>query len=73
MGGIDNILLPMLVGNRLRLHTVPAFISMIGGLILFGASGFILGPLVVTVTMLLVETWRSRGVKPVVPRTRDMF
>ena len=50
VGGIDNILLPMLVGNRLRLHTVPAFISMIGGLILFGASGFILGPLAVTVT-----------------------
>jgi len=73
VGGIDNILLPMLVGNRLRLHTVPAFISMIGGLILFGAPGFILGPLVVTVTMLLVETWRSRGVKPVVPRTPDMF
>ena len=60
VGGIDNVLRPMLVGNRLRLHTVPAFISMIGGLVLFGASGFILGPLAVTVTMLLVEIWASR-------------
>jgi predicted PurR-regulated permease PerM len=57
VGGIDNLLRPMLVGNRLRLHTVPAFISMIGGLTLFGAPGFILGPLAVTVTMLLVEVW----------------
>lgn len=57
VGGIDNLLRPMLVGNRLRLHTIPSFISMIGGLTLFGAPGFILGPLAVTVTLLLVEVW----------------
>jgi predicted PurR-regulated permease PerM len=50
VGGIDNILRPMFVGSRLRLHTVPAFISTVGGLILFGAPGFILGPLAVTIT-----------------------
>lgn len=61
VGGIDNILRPMLVGHRLKLHTVPAFISMIGGLVLFGASGFILGPLTVTVTMLLLEIWKARN------------
>ena len=61
VGGIDNVLRPMFVGNRLQLHTVPAFISMIGGLVLFGAPGFILGPLAVTVTILLVKIWRTRG------------
>ncbi|WP_027055254.1 AI-2E family transporter [Mesorhizobium erdmanii] len=60
VGGIDNVLRPMFVGNQLRLHTIPAFISMIGGLALFGAPGFILGPLAVTVTMLLVEVWAAR-------------
>ncbi|WP_245475434.1 MULTISPECIES: AI-2E family transporter [unclassified Mesorhizobium] len=57
VGGIDNVLRPMLVGNQLRLHTIPAFISMIGGLALFGPPGFILGSLAVTVTLLLVEIW----------------
>ncbi len=57
VGGIDNVLRPMFVGNRLRLHTIPAFISIIGGLVLFGAPGFILGPLAATMTMLLVEMW----------------
>jgi predicted PurR-regulated permease PerM len=51
----------MFVGNRLRLHTVPAFISIVGGLLLFGASGFILGPLAVTITMLFLEIWRARN------------
>ena len=60
VGGIDNLLRPVLVGNTLRLHTVPAFISMIGGLVLFGAPGFILGPLAVTVTILLMDIWARR-------------
>lgn len=57
VGGIDNVLRPMFIGNRLRLHTIPAFISIIGGLVLFGAPGFILGPLAATMTLLLVEFW----------------
>lgn len=61
VGNIDNILRPMLVGNRLKLHTVPAFISMIGGLLVFGAPGFILGPITVTVTLLLIDIWRGRS------------
>ncbi len=60
VGGIDNILRPTFVGNRLRLHTIPAFVSLIGGIVLFGAPGFILGPLAVTVTILLVEFWTAR-------------
>ncbi|MBX3572945.1 MAG: AI-2E family transporter [Mesorhizobium sp.] len=60
VGGIDNLLRPILVGNTLRLHTVPAFISIIGGLVLFGAPGVILGPLAVTVTMLFLEIWAKR-------------
>ena len=57
VGSIDNVLRPMFVGNRLRLHTIPAFISIVGGLLLFGAPGFILGPLTATMTTLLVEFW----------------
>lgn len=60
VGGIDNVLYPMLVGNRLRLHTVPAFVSVVGGLVVFGASGVILGPLAVTITLSLLEIWRVR-------------
>lgn len=60
VGGIDNLLYPMLVGERLRLHTIPAFIAIIGGLLLFGASGLIIGPLVVSLTMFLFEVWKAR-------------
>ncbi|MEI7728778.1 MAG: AI-2E family transporter [Verrucomicrobiota bacterium] len=60
VGGIDNLLRPILVGNRLKLHTIPVFMSLVGGLILFGPSGLILGPVILTVTTVLLEIWRSR-------------
>ena len=44
VGTIDNLLRPVLVGRRLNLHTVLAFISVVGGLLVFGSSGLVLGP-----------------------------
>jgi predicted PurR-regulated permease PerM len=61
VGTIDNLLRPVLVGNRLKLHTVLAFLSVVGGLLLFGSSGLILGPVILTVTMGLLEIWAKRG------------
>ena len=58
VGSIDNVVRPILMGNQLRLHTVPTFISMLGGLYLFGMAGFFLGPIVVTVSVALVEMWQ---------------
>jgi predicted PurR-regulated permease PerM len=60
VGTIDNLLRPILVGNRLKLHTVLAFMSVVGGLILFGPAGLILGPVTLTVTTVLLETWTNR-------------
>ena len=61
VGGIDNLLYPLLVGSRLKIHTVLAFISLVGGLIVFGAAGLILGPIIFTVTRLLLEIWRRNA------------
>jgi predicted PurR-regulated permease PerM len=58
VGGIDNLLYPILLGHRLREHTLVAFVSIVGGLVVFGPAGFILGPVIVTVTRLLLEIWR---------------
>jgi predicted PurR-regulated permease PerM len=60
VGTIDNLLHPVLVGNRLKLHTVLAFISVVGGLVLFGAAGLILGPVSLTLTIGLLEIWTDR-------------
>lgn len=68
IGISDNLLRPVLVGNRLKLHTVLVFMSVVGGLILFGPTGLILGPVSLTVTTVLLEVWRSRAATAVVAR-----
>jgi len=57
---IDNLLYPILVKDRLRLHTVPVFVSIVGGLVVFGAAGVVLGPVVLAITVALIEIWRRR-------------
>lgn len=59
IASIDNLLYPLLVGNRLQTHTIPTFISLVGGLFLFGPAGLVLGPVVFTVTIFLLDHWRQ--------------
>ena len=61
VGTIDNLLRPVFVGNRLKLHTILVFISVIGGLLQFGAAGIILGPVTLAVTIALLEIWDKRN------------
>jgi predicted PurR-regulated permease PerM len=62
VGLVDNLLYPTLVGHRLRLHTLPVFFSIVGGLYLFGAAGLVLGPVTLAVTIALLDIWRRRTV-----------
>jgi predicted PurR-regulated permease PerM len=57
---IDNLLYPLFVGKKVRMHTVPVFLALVGGLALFGAPGIVLGPVVLAVTVVLLEVWRAR-------------
>jgi predicted PurR-regulated permease PerM len=60
VGNVDNLLRPVLVGNRIKFHTILVFMSMLGGLIVFGSSGIIMGPVTLTVVTVLLENWRKR-------------
>lgn len=60
IGVIDNLIYPILVGDKMRMHTLLIFFSVVGGLFLFGSSGLILGPLAVVITSTLIEIWRHR-------------
>jgi predicted PurR-regulated permease PerM len=57
---IDNLLYPIIVKDRLRLHTVPVFIAVIGGLMVFGMAGIVLGPVVLVIASVLADVWRRR-------------
>jgi predicted PurR-regulated permease PerM len=57
---IDNLLYPILVGKEIRLHTLPVFIAIVGGLFIFGAAGLVLGPVILAATVAVLDILRSR-------------
>jgi predicted PurR-regulated permease PerM len=60
VGLVDNVIYPVLVGRRLMLHTIPSFIGVAGGVVLLGAPGIVLGPVIVAVSITLMEILRHR-------------
>lgn len=61
VGTIDNVLYPWLVGKEVQMHTLTIFIAVVGGLIVFGAPGLVLGPLIIAATMAMLDIVRRRG------------
>jgi predicted PurR-regulated permease PerM len=59
VGLIDNLLYPMLVGRKLRLHTLPVFVAVLGGLVVLGVTGLVLGPLALAMAVELLTLWRT--------------
>jgi predicted PurR-regulated permease PerM len=54
IGLIDNILRPILVGRDTRMPDYLVLLSTLGGLTVFGASGFVIGPMIAA---LFLTTW----------------
>jgi predicted PurR-regulated permease PerM len=54
----DNFLRPRLVGRDARMPDLMVLVSTLGGLLLFGAAGFIVGPIVAA---LFVTVWHLYG------------
>ena len=62
--GIETFLYPVLVKDRLKLPSVSIFVSLAGGLFLFGWSGLVLGPVIVTATSTLLQICAKRFPDP---------
>ncbi|MCX7027552.1 MAG: AI-2E family transporter [Spirochaetes bacterium] len=56
---VDNFLKPVILGERLRIHPLLIFFSILGGLKIFGLNGLILGPLIVIVFLDAVELYEQ--------------
>jgi predicted PurR-regulated permease PerM len=54
IGLVDNLLRPILVGRDTRMPDYLVLLSTLGGLTVFGASGFVIGPVIAA---LFVALW----------------
>lgn len=57
VGSIDNLLRPRLVGQDVQMPDLMILISTLGGIFLFGVTGFIIGPIVAALFMTIWDIY----------------
>jgi len=55
LGGLDNVLRPMLISGRAQISALAVFIGVLGGIPAFGAIGVIAGPVALSLVLALAE------------------
>jgi len=55
ISGIDNVLRPFFLKDRIQLHPLIIFFAILGGLIVFGFNGLILGPVLVILFLTVLD------------------
>jgi len=63
----DNIVRPLLLRNRTHLNELLLFISVLGGLQVFGLLGLIAGPTIVAAAMGVFRVYMDRRDEQAVP------
>jgi len=53
----DNLLKPLLIGNDVEMHPLVIFLSTLGGLVAFGLSGFVIGPIIASLFLAIWEMY----------------
>jgi predicted PurR-regulated permease PerM len=56
---VEYLLKPWMVGERVKMHTLLVFLSILGGLSVYGVLGIIYGPLIVTAFLSFADIYRK--------------
>ncbi|RYG25394.1 AI-2E family transporter [bacterium] len=57
---VDNVMKPFLISGRANLHPMAIFFAILGGTLLFGPIGVMAGPMLLTVTLGLLDGLREK-------------
>lgn len=59
VGLADNVIKPWIIKGKANLHPVIIFFSILGGISVYGFAGFILGPLIASLTFVFLEIYKE--------------
>ncbi len=59
ISGVDNILKPLLMRGKSRIHPLLLFLSILGGMLLAGPIGILLGPVTVAVLLASLKIYKQ--------------
>ncbi len=56
---LDNFLKPVMIGDKAKVHPAVVMLGIFGGLFVFGPLGVFIGPLVLSLTLVLIDAYFS--------------
>jgi predicted PurR-regulated permease PerM len=58
ISGIDNVVKPLLLRGAAQIHPLLGFLSILGGVLAYGLSGFLVGPVVLSLVLSAIRIYR---------------
>jgi predicted PurR-regulated permease PerM len=58
IGTVDNFIRAIFVGGQARVHSLIVFLSVLGGVLVFGAAGIVVGPVLFVMALIAIEAGR---------------
>lgn len=56
---IDNLAKPLIIGKKGKIHPVLVLVGVLGGILVFGFIGFIIGPLIIAISMTFLSIYEN--------------
>lgn len=60
ISSIDTFLKPKLMGHKAKIHPLITFLGIMGGLFVFGVLGVVIGPLLLSFTTVIIDTYLAK-------------
>jgi predicted PurR-regulated permease PerM len=60
-GLVDNVVRPMILKGRSKMHPLISLVAIFGGMEMFGIMGILLGPILAAVLIALLQIWPEVG------------
>ncbi|MCU0240922.1 MAG: AI-2E family transporter [Vicinamibacteria bacterium] len=64
ISAIDNLIKPLVLKDTAQIHPMLGFLSIVGGLLAFGATGFLIGPVVLSLVLSAVRIYHAEILRP---------
>jgi len=61
ISNIDNLLRPLFIGANTKLHPIPVFFALLGGVLVLGPVGLMAGPMLLTVILAVIDVLRLKA------------
>ena len=58
ISGIDNVVKPMLLRGSAQIHPLLGFLSILGGVFVYGVAGFLVGPVILSLVLSAIRIYR---------------